>query len=280
MPSNFLMKSRLLLSTALCGLLLSAAHAQSDVAAGAAPAAPSADDLAKQLANPVASLISVPFQSNFDFGLGANDGWRYTLNVQPVIPVSLNEKWNLISRTIVPLMYQNDVVGTGSQSGLGDIVQSVFFSPKDPTESGWILGAGPVLLIPTATNDFLGGKQWGAGPTIVALRQDGAWTTGALVNHLASFAGSDSRAYINATYFQPFATMALSQGRSVTFSTESTYDWNAKQWTIPLVVVYSKVTKIGGQLASVAVGAKYFAEKPAGGPDWGFRVAITLLYPR
>lgn len=268
------MKSVFLLAL-LCGLLNSA-FAQGDVAAPTT----SADDLAKKLANPVASLISVPLQSNFDFGLGANDGWRYTLNVQPVIPVSLNDRWNLISRTILPLMYQNDVVGSGSQSGLGDVVQSVFFSPKEPTASGWIIGVGPVFLLPTASDDYLGGKQWGAGPTAVVLRQNGSWTTGALVNHLASFAGSDSRPYVNATYLQPFATVAVGQGRTVSFSTECTYDWNAKQWTVPVLVSYSKVTKLGGQLVSLGAGIKYYLEKPAGGADWGFRFSFTLLYPR
>ena len=241
---------------------------------------PSADELAKQLANPVASLISVPFQNNFDFGIGTNDGWRYTLNVQPVIPFSLNENWNLISRTILPVVHQKDVVGSSSQSGLGDTVQSLFFSPKAPTSSGWIWGVGPVFLLPTATDDLLGTKTWGAGPSAVALKQSGPWTYGALTNHIRSFAGENSRSDVNVTLLQPFVTYAFAKGQTVTFQTESTYDWENTQWTVPLGLFYTKVTKIGPQLVSFSGGPRYYAVGADGVPDWGLRVSVTLLFPK
>lgn len=241
-------------------------------------AAPNADELAKKLANPVASLISVPFQSNFDFGIGANDGYRYTLNVQPVIPFSLNEHWNLISRTIVPLIHQEDVFGSSTQDGLSDIVQSLFFSPKAPTSGGWILGAGPVFLLPTATDDLLGAEKWGAGPTGVALKQSGPWTYGILANHLWSFAGNDDRADVNATFLQPFVVYALGKGQTVSLNTESTYDWTNDQWAVPVGLYYSKVTKIGEQMVSFSAGGKYWAAGPDGGPEWGIRASITLLF--
>ena len=159
-----------------------------------AQAQDSAADLAKKLSNPIASLISVPFQGNYDGGYGPDDGSKYTINVQPVIPFTLNEDWNLISRTIVPIVWQNDIAGpSGDQSGLGDTTQSLFFSPKKPTSSGIIWGVGPVFLLPTATDDLLGGGKWGAGPTAVALKQSGPWTYGALVNHIWSFAGDEDR---------------------------------------------------------------------------------------
>jgi hypothetical protein len=243
------------------------------------PAATSADALAKQLSNPVASLISVPIQVNFDFGIGANDGWKMTTNVQPVAPFALNEEWNLISRTILPIIHQEDVVGTDSQTGLGDVVQSFFFSPKDPTAGGLIWGVGPVFLLPTATDNALGADRWGIGPTAVFLKQEGKATYGALVNHIVDFAGSGS-ADINATFVQPFYSYGAGGGVTYTINLESTYNWEASQWTIPVNVMYSKVTKVGDQLVSFGVGGRYYLEKPDGGPEWGLRFIATLLFPK
>jgi hypothetical protein len=245
--------------------------------------AQNADELAKQLSNPVANLTSVPLQLNYDDGYGPpGDGDRLLLNVQPVVPMSISETWNLISRTIVPVASQDDVVaGSGSQSGLGDTTQSLFFSPKALTSSGWIWGVGPALLLPTATDDLLGTQKWGAGPTAVMLKQTATgWTYGALVNHIWSFAGSDNRADVNSTFMQPFVSKALGSGRTITVNFESTYDWEQRQWTLPMNVSYSKVSRIGGQLVSYAVGARYYFDAPDGGPEWGARFAFTLLYPR
>jgi hypothetical protein len=167
-----------------------------------------AEELAKKLANPVATLISVPLQLNYDTNIGPEDeGDRWTLNIQPVVPFSLSEDWNLVSRTIFPLIWQEDIFpGAGSQSGTSDLVQSLFFSPKAPTSGGWIWGAGPVFLFPTGSDDLLTTDKWGAGPTGVALRQQGPWTYGVLTNHIWSFAGDDDRPDVNATFLQPFLT--------------------------------------------------------------------------
>jgi Putative MetA-pathway of phenol degradation len=239
-----------------------------------------ADALAKQLSNPVAALISVPLQANWDTGMGDGDGERTTLNLQPVIPLGISEHWNLISRTIVPLIDQSDVVDDDSQSGLGDITQSVFFSPKEPTASGWIWGVGPALLLPTATDDLLGNEQWAVGPTAVMLKQTATgWTYGALVNHLWSVAGEDDRADVNATFLQPFLTKGLGRGRTITLNTESTYDWTAGQWNVPVNVLYSKVTTFGAQRISLAGGARVYLDAPDGGADWGLRFVVTLLFP-
>jgi len=165
-------------------------------------------DLARDLSNPVAALISVPLQFNYDRGTGpSEDGRRYVLNIQPVVPFSITCEWNLISRTIMPVIAQKDAVpGGGSQSGLGDIVQSLFLSPAKPTADGLIYGVGPAFLLPTATDSRLGTEQWAVGPTGVVLRQEGPWTVGVLANHLWSVAGDSDRASVNATFVQPFIT--------------------------------------------------------------------------
>lgn len=242
-----------------------------------------ADQLAKQLSNPIASLTSVPMQFNYDDGVGQlDDGDRFFLNVQPVIPVSIGEDWNMISRTIVPVVSQNDVFpGAGSQFGLGDTVQSLFFSPKALTASGWTWGLGPALLLPTATDELLGGEKWGAGPTGVALRQTPTgWTYGVLANHIWSFAGDDDRSDISATYLQPFLARSLGKGKTISAALESTYDWENEQWTVPINVGYSKVSRIAKQLVSYQGGVRYYLEGPDSGAQWGLRFTFTLLYPK
>ncbi|WP_050025598.1 hypothetical protein [Verrucomicrobium sp. BvORR034] len=236
-------------------------------------------DLAKQLANPVASLISVPLQANWDTGIGVNDASRFTLNVQPVIPFDLNEDWNLIVRTILPIIdAESPAPGIDDATGLGDTLQSFFFSPKQPV-GGWTLAAGPALLWPTGTDDLLGSGKWGAGPTALALKQSGPWTWGVLANHVWSYAGEDDRGEVNATFIQPFAAYVAKTGTTLSLSAESTYDWEARQWTVPLNVVLSQLFKVGSQPVQAFVGGRWYAEGPTGGPEWGLRAGVTFLFP-
>lgn len=240
-------------------------------------------DIAKQLANPVASLISVPLQFNFDDGYGTDgDGSIMRLNVQPVIPFSLNEDWNVISRTILPVVDQQDFPFDGyDEFGLGDTVQSLFFSPKAPTSGGWIWGVGPALLLPTATDEFLGGEKWGIGPTAVALKQFGPWTFGALANHIESFAGDSDRADVSATFLQPFLTYITPKQTTFAVNTESTYDWESRKWSIPLNVQANQLLKLGDQLVQVGGGVRYWLQTPDAGPDgWAFRLNFVLVFPK
>jgi hypothetical protein len=238
-----------------------------------------AAELAKQLQNPVASLISVPFQNNFEFNLGPNDdGFKYTLNFQPVIPVSLGKDFNLIIRTIVPIISQNDVIPGTSQSGLGDIVQSFFSSPKKPV-GGLILGFGPVFLWLSGTDRFLGTEKWGAGPTGLVLKQSGGWTYGLLFNHIWSYAGDDQRDYVSSTFLQPFISYTTKTKTTFGLNTESTFDWNAEQWTVPVNVFVSQLIKVGKLPLSLSLGGKVYADGPSGGPDWGIRFVVTPLFP-
>jgi hypothetical protein len=231
----------------------------------------------------VAALISVPFQLNWDTGLAANGlGEKWLLNIQPVIPIVLSENWNLISRTILPFEAQSDVVpGDSHQSGLGDVAQSCFFAPREPLAGGWILGAGPELVLPTATDISLGNGKWAVGPTMIALKQTpGAWTIGGLWGHVWSIAGSSSRPELNATSLQPFVSKGLGGGVTVGANLEASYDWEGSHWVVPMNLSVSKVTKLGKQLVSLGAGVRYYLDAPAGGPNWGLRVTFTLLYPR
>jgi hypothetical protein len=242
-----------------------------------------AAELAKKLANPIASLISVPLQYNYDEYGGLNeDASVSALNIQPVIPFSMNEDWNLITRTIVPLIDRQDFpLPDMNESGLGDTLASQFFSPKSPTAGGWIWGVGPVELLPTATDDVLGGDQWGIGPTAVALKQTGPWSFGFLTNHIWSVAGDDDRDDVNATYLQPFVSYVTKTQTTIGLNTESTYDWENEQWSVPVVGQVAQLFKIGPQILQLAVAAKYWAESPDDGPEgWGFRVQLTFLFPK
>jgi hypothetical protein len=244
-------------------------------------------ELAKKLQNPVAALISVPIQNNWDFGIGPAHAMKYTANIQPVIPISISEDWNLILRTIVPVIYQEALdnrkgapasIGQ-SHAGLGDTTQSFFFSPKNPV-GGWILGAGPVGYYPTATTSYLGAGQWGAGPTIVALRQEHGFTYGILANQIWSFAGQQNRTEVNATFLQPFVCFTTKTYTTFTINTETTYDWQAEQATVPMNFEVQQLVKIGKLPVAFQAGYRYYINKPDGGPDWGLRFTITFLFPK
>jgi hypothetical protein len=253
-------------------------------------------NLAKQLANPISSLISVPFQANEDFGYGpSHNGYKFTLNIQPVIPISLTKDWNLILRTIFPIVSQHDlfyvenvpkslhVTQNRSQDGLSDTTQSFFFSPKNPGPFGLVWGIGPALLYPTGTHPLLGTGTFSIGPTLVVLKQMGGLTAGVLMNQLWSVAIQEDRKSFSQMFLQPFLAYTTKTHTTFTINTESTANWNNTpgdaKWTVPLIFQISQILKIGKQPVSVQVGGKYYADSPRYGPDWGVRLNFTLLYP-
>jgi hypothetical protein len=241
------------------------------------------EQVAKKLANPIASLISVPLQYNYDKYSGLNDDATVSrLNVQPIIPFSLGKDWNLVTRTIVPLIDQHGFPSSNmNTSGLGDTTASQFFSPASPTAGGWIWGVGPVELLPTATDKALGSGKWGVGPTAVVLKQQGPWTVGFLGNHIWSVAGDSDRPDVNATFLEPFLSYTTKTKTTISVNTESTYDWNSKDWSVPVNAQVAQLFKIGPQILQLAVGGRYWAVAPDNGPQgWGLRVQLTFVFPQ
>ena len=240
-------------------------------------------DLAQELSNPVADLITVPIQMNYDGNIGLqDDGWKLQTNIQPVIPFSLNDSWNLITRTIMPVTYQDDIFpGSGSDFGLGDINMSLFFSPKKPTSNGLIWGAGPVLLFPTATETLLGAEKWGAGPAMVALTMRGPWTIGMLANHIWSYAGDSDRQDISNTFVQPFVAYTTPSAWTYSVQSETTYNWKTENWSIPLNAAISKLVWLGKLPVSLQAGVGYWLESPETGPEgFRFRLQANFVLPK
>lgn len=239
-------------------------------------------ELAKKLANPVASLISVPFQYNYDEDFGvANDGSKHLMNIQPVIPISISDDLNVISRTILPVIAQDDIPSGSSRSGIGDILQSFFISPKEPTARGLIWGLGPAFLLATASDDTLGGEKWALGPTFVGLKQEGPWTYGILMNHVWSFAGVDYRKDVDSTYLQPFLSYITSTHTTFSLNSESTYDWVDNHWNAPANLLVNQLFKVGDQRIQFGVGPRYWIDSPGAGPNgWSMRAVLTLLFPQ
>jgi hypothetical protein len=242
------------------------------------------EELAKKLNNPIADLVSVPFQGNVDYGIGPdNNGTRFLLNIQPVIPINLGPDWNLISRTILPVTHWNKhvVESDGTRFGLGDVTQSFFFSPAKQGDLGIIWGVGPVLTLPTATEgSSLGSQKWGAGPTAVLLKQSGPITAGFLANHVWSFAGKKDRSEVSQTFFQPFLAYTTKTATTFSVNLESSYNWQTSRWTVPANFGVSQVLKLGPQIASFQLGYRSYVSAPSGGPKWGLRFAVTLLFPK
>ena len=236
--------------------------------------------LAMKLQNPVANLISVPIQSNWEFGSGSTNAMHYRLNVQPIIPISLSNDWSLITRTIIPINHnESPVEGGGNINGLGDIVQSFFFSPKKSI-GGLIMGAGPVFLYPSATDNTLGQKKWGAGPTIVLLHQKNGWTYGVLANHIKSFAGTSNTENVSATLVQPRISYTTETYTTFGISPVLNYNWQQNQWNVPVNLTVSQLVKIGNQPIQFQFGGRYFPVKPNNAAEWGLRFGVTFMFPK
>lgn len=240
--------------------------------------------LAKAAQNPIASMISVPIQSNTNLNVGPGKDVQEVVNIQPVYPMSLTRDWNLITRTIVPLLSQPELVpGQGRTNGIGDIQFSGFFSPTKP--GAWIWGVGAVLQFPTASDDVLGQGKWAAGPTAVALQNNGPWGYGVLINNVWSFAGDDDRSSVNQLLVQPFLNYNVPghPGLYFTSSPVITANWKAasgQRWTVPLGLGVGQIMKWGTQPVNLQAAAYYNVERPDGAANWNLRLQLQFLFPR
>jgi hypothetical protein len=240
-----------------------------------------AAELAKKLSNPISSLISVPFQNNSDYGIGELKGSRNTMNIQPVVPINLTKNLNLIARWVQPLITQYNITGPQEkQNGLGDAVVSTFLSPAG-SKNGFTWGAGPVFLVPDATDDKLASKQFGIGPTAVALKQFNGWTIGALANQIWGVSGGEGRPKVNQMFVQPFLAYNWKSGAGIGANMEWTQNWTANSSTLWLNPNISAVTSLGKQKTQFAIGPRFNLAAPAGGKaDWGWRAVVVFLFPK
>jgi len=256
------------------------------VLAPPARAALSAEDLAKLAQNPVANLISVPFQNNTNFNTGPLNGTQNILNIQPVIPIEINKDWNVITRTILPLIWQPEFFpGQGSQFGLGDTQLSAFLSPARPGPGGLIWGAGAITQLPTDTDARLGNKNWGLGPTAVVLKlQHGdPWVYGALINNVWSLSSSQRGGSYSNFLLQPFLNYNFPGGTYLGSSPIITADWKAdsgQQWTVPLGLAVGHIFHFGRLPVNTQFGAYYNVVHPEDGPNWQLRVQVQFMFPK
>ncbi len=239
--------------------------------------------------NPVGNIAVIPFQNNFNYGVGPYTRFQYNLNVQPVIPFMLSPQLSLIARTILPVIVQPSFAppqvcaapaGCGSTFGIGDIQEQFFFGPK--TKPGALIwGAGPLFQFPTATPGSLGAGKWATGPAVAALIMPGRIVTGILVTQLWSYAGQSNRPNINAGLFQPFFNYNLKNGWALSTAPIITSNWNAtqNQWAVPLGGGLGKTFKLGDQLMSLSVQYYTYVARPITTPQTNLKISWSLLYP-
>jgi hypothetical protein len=268
-------KHQLLAAMAIAISLLTASPALSEM---------SAEELAKLAQNPVGNLISVPFQNNTNFNYGPENGTQNVLNIQPVIPISVGSEWNIITRTIVPVISMPALYpGDDTTNGIGDTVFTAFLSPAEPGK--WIWGAGPVVQIPTNTDRQLGNENWGLGPSVVVLHLEKGdpWVYGVLANNIWSVSGDDQYHSYNNGLIQPFVNYNFPGGLYLTSAPIATVDWNAEsgqQWTVPLGGGVGKIIHFGKLPVNMSLAAYYNVVTPDDGPDWQIRAQVQFMFPK
>ena len=237
-----------------------------------------AAELAKETANPLANMISLPVQFNFNFGMGEYNRTQTLINLMPVIPYPLGKKINVINRIILPILNQPDVSQeSGSTFGLGDINYSMFFTPAKAGKLIW--GIGPALNIPTRTNNVLGSPEFGIGPSLIALTMPGNWAIGLTANNVWSYENSN----LSALFSQVFVVYTFPSAWFVQMMPTITANWNApegQQWSIPLGANMGKVVMFGKQPVKFIGGGSYYVKAPDNGPTWQLFFQTVFLFPK
>lgn len=237
--------------------------------------------LAKAAQNPLASMISLPFQNNTNFGLGSYDRTQNVLNIQPVYPFA-GKKWNIITRTIFSVISQPDITQEdGRTFGLGDTTLTAWLSPAKAARLTW--GIGSALMIPTSTNDALGAGRWGLGPSVVALVMPGKWVVGGLISNIWSVGGGSEKQDVNQFLFQYFINYNLSAGWYLASAPIITANWEApedQKWIVPFGIGVGKVHRIGKQPVNMSAHVYINVIKPDIGPDWTLRLQFQLMFPK
>lgn len=247
--------------------------------AGPALADESDTDLAKQTQNPVADLISFPVQNNMSYKVGPRERTQNVTNFQPVIPINVTKEWNLITRTILPVVSQPSFVrGQDRENGVGDMNVSLFLSPKKLAFGKMVWGGGPVFNLPTASDDRLGSQKWGTGLTAVALVMGKQVVAGALINNVWSLEGKQSSQFL----LQPFLNYNFSHGWYVSSAPIMTANWSTgdNSWLVPVGGGFGKLQRIGKLPVNLSFQAFYNVEKPKFGPDWSTRIQVQFLFPK
>ena len=267
--------SRCISATVLGAAMLVAIKAHADL---------SAEELAKLAQNPVGNLISLPFQNNTNLNFGPERRTQNILNIQPVVPVSVDKDWNIITRTILPVIWMPALdPGMGAKSGIGDVQLTAFLSPANPGE--WIWGVGPIAQFPTNSSEELGNKNWGLGPSAVVLhlKHGDPWVYGALVNNVWSLTSNKQGGAYNNGLIQPFINYNFPDGFYLTSAPIWTVDWEAsgsQRWTIPLGGGIGKIFHFGKLPVNTQLSAYYNVARPDFGPNWQIRAQVQLMFPK
>jgi len=294
---------RTLLAT-IAGFVLAQIAGQAQPAEQEKPTAEDSGNLQKAAQNPVSGLVSVPIQNNSNFGVGPFDRNQNVLNIQPVIPISVSQSWNMIIRWVAPVIWQpapgtanlevfgieentpaflaaQDVQAHVGVFGLGDMAPTFFLTPARPQKVVW--AAGPMFVLPTATGRVLGQGKLSAGPSLVVVIQPGHWTLGALVNNVWSVAGQSARASVNQMTLQYFVNYSLKKGWYVSISPIINANWKAASdnvWTVPMGGGVGRVFHLGFQPVNVSAAFYRNVVHPSEGLLWGMRLQIAFLFPK